>query len=53
MAKGMLLCQGFQFSTDLDIGNVFVESDLCIAILFINCETVVVESYVHFLLVCE
>ena len=32
--KAMLICQGFQFSGDLDIGNAFIQSDLCIAISF-------------------
>ena len=34
VVKTMLICQGFRFSSDLDNGNIFVPSDLCIAILF-------------------
>ena len=30
----MLIRQGFRFSIDLDIGNAFAQSALCITILF-------------------
>ena len=30
----MLICQGFRFSNDLGIGNVFVQSEYFIAFLF-------------------
>ena len=32
--KAMLICQGLQLSSDWDIGNAFVHSGLCFAILF-------------------
>ena len=53
MVKAMLVCQRFPFACDLDVGNAFVQSDLCIAILFKNCETVAVKKFDHFLLVGE
>ena len=49
----MLICQGFRFSSDLDIGNAFVQSDLCFAVLLKNCETVAVKSFDQFLPVGE
>ena len=34
VVKEMLICQWFLISRDLDNGNNFVQSDLCVTILF-------------------
>ena len=49
--KATLICQGFRFSSDLHVGAAFVQSDLCIAILFNKHETLAVKSSDQFLLV--
>ena len=49
MVKAMLICQGFQFASDLSDGNASVQPDLCITLFKINFETVAVKSFDHFL----
>ena len=34
VVKAMPICQGFQFSSDLDLGNAFIQSGISIASLF-------------------
>ena len=53
LVKTKLICQGFQFSSDLDIGNAFIQSDFVLQFCKINCETVAVENFDRFLLVAE